>query len=58
MRYLNGLKIKRMNVDSKAWLDEDYDVLAEREYMKKRMDARRLAKDKLARLKLIKKLCD
>ena len=58
MRYLNGLKIKRMNVDSKAWLDDDYDVLAERVQMKKRMDARRLAKDKLARLKLIKKLCD
>ena len=56
MRHLKGLKTRRKVVDSKEWLSEDYDVLAEREQMKKNMDARKLAELKLFRLDLMKRL--
>jgi hypothetical protein len=41
MRHLKGMKTKKRIVDSKAWLDDDYDVMAERAIWKRRMDARR-----------------
>ena len=41
MRFLKGYKVKKKVVDSKDWLSDDYDVLAERAYMKSQMDARR-----------------
>ena len=41
MRFLKGYKVKKKVVDSKDWLSDDYDVLAERAYMKRQMDARR-----------------
>ena len=46
----NITKSRKNEVDSKLWLYEEHDVLAERAYMKKQ----RIAKDKLSRLRMIK----
>ena len=56
MRHLKGLKTRHRVVDSKAWLSEDYDVLAERRLMQAKMEARKKAELKLFRLDLMKRL--
>jgi hypothetical protein len=52
MRYLKGSRVKRKVVDSKEWLKDPADTLADRAYMKRQMDARR----RIERLEMIKEL--
>jgi hypothetical protein len=54
--FYNGCmkRSKKNERDSKEWLKADYDVLKERAYMKRQMDARR----KLSRLRIIRALAE
>ena len=58
MRHLRGLKVRRKVVDSKDWLQEDVDILKERDLMRVKMEARRLAELKLRRIKVIRRCMD
>lgn len=53
MRYMKGMSSKRV-VDDKHWLSEDHDEMKDRAYMKRQG----LAKKKLSRLRLIKKVTE
>jgi hypothetical protein len=41
MRHLKGSRVKRRVVDSKDWLEDPADTLADRALMKRKMEARR-----------------
>lgn len=54
MRYMKGMSSKRV-VDSKDWLNEHYDVMKEREQMKRSMDARGIARKRLEAERILKR---